>query len=203
MRTFYLFIFLLIFSNVNAQFFEKLSIDAHFGGRSGGTHSPGSTLKNDIHFDGGLLYKIDSLIYIRGGLSFDKFKTTKDNSIDNALLIGLSIQLVAEIMPIQSGSSKFGLNFHTGFWLSTMYNPNYKVGKEFNDPGIKGNDDMINVIIGLTPRYKINYKISINLDLVTTALLKQNSYVDMEFDSKANNKPGSIINIAIGATYKF
>lgn len=203
MKNYYLILLLFLFTKVNAQFYKKLSVDTHFGGRSGGIHSPGSTLNSDIHLDGGLLYKIDSLMFIRGGLSFDKFKTTKEVIIDRAYLIGISIQLLAKIIAPKPITKNFGLNFHTGIGLSTMNNPNYKVGKEFSDPGIRGNDDMLNVIIGITPHFRLNEKVSINVDFSTTAFLKQNTFVDMEIDPKSINKVGAIFNFTIGSTYQF
>lgn len=103
---------------------------------------------------------------------------------------------------------KIGLNFHAGFGLSTLYNTNFtdaaeKAGIEFSDPGLKGNDDMVNIVLGLTPQFKLNDKISINLDLSTKLLVKQSLYVNPGQDPRVNDKMGNIFNVAVGATYKF
>ena len=100
-------------------------------------------------------------------------------------------------------NEKMDLNFHGGFGLSSLSNTKFKEGKEFSDPGIKGNDDMINIVLGLTPQYKLNDKISINLDMACRLLLKQNMYVNPNQDATVNDKIGSIFNVAVGATYKF
>ncbi len=68
---------------------------------------------------------------------------------------------------------------------------------------MKGNDHMINIVLGLTPQYKLNDKISINLDMACRLLLKQNMYVNPNQDATVNDKMGNIFNVAVGATYKF
>ncbi len=62
---------------------------------------------------------------------------------------------------------------------------------------------MINIVLGLTPQFKLNDKISINLDLSTKLLVKQSLYVNPRQDSRVNDKMGNIFNVAVGATYKF
>ena len=204
----------------NAQFIKKLSLDVNVGGLFGGSVSD-DTLTNfkvspGIHADGGVRYQLNELISIRGGISYDGFKTTGDvtsdsTSTDNSSLISGSIEAVVNLKKLKFMSfipEKIGLNFHAGFGLSTLFNTNFtdaaeKAGIEFSDPGLKGNDDMINIVLGLTPQFKLNDKISINLDLSTKLLVKQSLYVNPGQDSRPNDKMGNIFNVAVGATYKF
>ena len=204
----------------NAQFIKKLSLDVNVGGLFGGSVSD-DTLTNfkvspGIHADGGVRYQLNELISIRGGISYDGFKTTGDvtsdsTSTDNSSLISGSIEAVVNLKKLKFMSfipEKIGLNFHAGFGLSTLFNTNFtdaaeKAGIEFSDPGLKGNDDMINIVLGLTPQFKLNDKISINLDLSTKLLVKQSLYVNPGQDSRLNDKMGNIFNVAVGATYKF
>jgi hypothetical protein len=48
-----------------------------------------------------------------------------------------------------------------------------------DDPAINGNDDMGHIILGLSPQYHLNGRVSINLDLTTFILVKQ----DFTFDN--------------------
>ena len=206
----------------NAQFIKKLSLDVNVGGRFGGAVSDSSAnykVSPGIHADGGVRYQLNELISIRGGLSYDGFKTSRDklyetdtaNLTDNSSLISGTIEAVVNLKKLKFMSfipEKIGLNFHAGLGLSTMSNTNFKDaykadGREFTDPGIVGNDDMINIVFGLTPQYKLNDKISINLDLSTKLLVKQSLYVNPGQDSRLNDKMGNIFNVAVGATYKF
>ena len=199
----------------NAQFIKKLSLDVNVGGRFGGAVSdslydgngPKAKVSPGIHFDGGVRYQLSELISLRGGISYDGFKTTWDTlTADKAGLISGSIEAVVNLKKLKFMSfipEKIGLNFHAGLGLSTMSNPSFKEGREFSDPGMKGNDDMINMVFGLTPQYMLNDKISINLDLSTKLLLKQSLYVNASHDSSVNDKMGNIFNVAVGATYKF
>ena len=208
----------------NAQFIKKLSLDVNVGGLFGGSVSD-DTLTNfkvspGIHADGGVRYQLNELISIRGGISYDGFKTSRDKMgdsdtvlslTDNSSLISGSIEAVVNLKKLKFMSfipEKIGLNFHAGFGLSTLFNTNFpdaaeKAGIKFSDPGLKGNDDMINIVLGLTPQFKLNDKISINLDLSTKLLVKQSLYVNPGQDSRLNDKMGNIFNVAVGATYKF
>jgi OOP family OmpA-OmpF porin len=202
----------------NAQFIKKLSIDVNVGGRFGGAVDTINNYKVSpgIHVDGGVRYQLNELISIRGGLSYDGFKTTGNitsdsTSTDNSSLISGTIEAVVNLKKLKFMSfipEKIGLNFHAGLGLSTMSNSNVKKFNTDNnitpsDPGLKGNDDMINIVFGLTPQYKLNDKISINLDLSTKLLVKQSLYVNPGQDSRVNDKMGNIFNVAVGATYKF
>ena len=207
----------------NAQFIKKLSLDVNVGGRFGGAVSDDTSsnykVSPGIHADGGVRYQLNELISIRGGLSYDGFKTSRDkmyeldtaNLTDNSSLISGTIEAVVNLKKLKFMSfipKKIGLNFHAGLGLSTMSNSNVKKFNTDNnitpsDPGLKGNDDMINIVFGLTPQYKLNDKISINLDLSTKLLVKQSLYVNPGQDSRVNDKMGNIFNVAVGATYKF
>ena len=206
----------------NAQFIKKLSLDVNVGGRFGGAVAdsvPNYKVSPGIHADGGVRYQLNELISIRGGLSYDGFKTSRDkmyesdtaNLTDNSSLISGTIEAVVNLKKLKFMSfipEKIGLNFHAGLGLSTMSNSNVKKFNTDNnitpsDPGLKGNDDMINIVFGLTPQYKLNDKISINLDLSTKLLVKQSLYVNPGQDSRVNDKMGNIFNVAVGATYKF
>lgn len=206
----------------NAQFIKKLSLDVNVGGCFGGTvadSTPNYKVSPGIHADGGVRYQLNELISIRGGISYDGFKTSRDkkndldtaNLKDNSSLISGSIEAVVNLKKLKFMSfipEKIGLNFHAGFGLSTLYNTNFtdaaeKAGIEFSDPGLKGNDDMVNIVLGLTPQFKLNDKISINLDLSTKLLVKQSLYVNPGQDPRVNDKMGNIFNVAVGATYKF
>ena len=207
----------------NAQFIKKLSLDVNVGGRFGGAVSDDTSsnykVSPGIHADGGVRYQLNELLSIRGGLSYDGFKTSRDklndldtaNLEDNSSLISGSIEAVVNLKKLKFMSfipEKIGLNFHAGLGLSTMSNSNVKKFNTDNnitpsDPGLKGNDDMVNIVFGLTPQYKLNDKISINLDLSTKLLVKQSLYVNPGQDSRVNDKMGNIFNVAVGATYKF
>lgn len=206
----------------NAQFIKKLSLDVNVGGRFGGAVAdsvPNYKVSTGIHADGGVRYQLNELISIRGGISYDGFKTSRDkmyesdtaNLTDNSSLISGTIEAVVNLKKLKLMSfipEKIGLNFHAGLGLSTMSNSNVKKFNTDNnitpsDPGLKGNDDMVNIVFGLTPQYKLNDKISINLDLSTKLLVKQSLYVNPGQDPRLNDKMGNIFNVAVGATYKF
>jgi OOP family OmpA-OmpF porin len=196
----------------NAQFIKKLSLDLNVGGRFGGAVSDSlnggdkAKVSPGIHVNGGVSYQLSELISLRGGISYDVFTTSLGSDSDNSSLMSASIEAVINLKKLkflELKNEKICLNLHGGFVLSSLSNTKFKEGKEFSDPGIKGNDDMINIIFGLTPQYKLTDKISINLDLSSKLLVKQSLYVNASHDSSVNDKMGNIFNVAVGATYKF
>ena len=227
MKNLFTILFTVVALSSNAQFIKKLSLDLNVGGRFGGAVADDSLVSMmnykvspGIHVDGGVRYQLNELISIRGGISYDGFKTSRDKMgdsdtvlslTDNSSLISGSIEAVVNLKKIKFMSfipEKIGLNFHAGLGLSTMSNSNVKkFNSDYNitpsDPGLKGNDDMINIVFGLTPQYKLNDKISINLDLSTKLLVKQSLYVNPGQDSRLNETMGNIFNVAVGVTYKF
>ena len=201
----------------DSKFIDKLSIDANLGGRFGGSISDtainekSASLSPGLHFDGGIRYQVNKLISIRGGMSYDNFKTTWEgqdlsDSIDEASMLGGTIEAVVNLKELKFMSfipKKIGLNLHAGFGLSTISNPAYQKDKIFTDAGIEGNDDVVTIVLGLTPQYQLNDKISINLDIAAKFLAKQSLYFNAGQDSRANETMGNIFNVAVGATYKF
>lgn len=68
---------------------------------------------------------------------------------------------------------------------------------------MKGNDDIINFVLGLTPQIKLNYKISINSDFACKLLVSQNMYINPNQDATVSDKIGRVFNFAFGVKYRF
>ena len=218
MKHLFTILFAIVALSSNAQFIKKLSLDVNVGGRFGGaisdssyaSYAPGgdsvkAVLSPGIHVDGGVRYKLNELISLRGGISFDRFNTTisgfPDSTNDNSSLTSLSIESVINLKEFKFMSfipEKMGLNFHGGFGLSFLSNTKFKEAKEF-----KGSDEMINIIFGLTPQYNLNDKISINLDMACRLLLLQSYYVNPNQDGTPSKNMSNIFNLSVGATYRF
>ena len=98
----------------NAQFIKKLSLDVNVGGRFGGAVSDDSLtnykVSPGIHADGGVRYQLNELLSIRGGISYDGFKTTGNvrsdsSSTDNSSLISGSIEAVVNLKKLKQEES--------------------------------------------------------------------------------------------------
>ena len=100
----------------NAQFIKKLSLDVNVGGRFGGAVAADTVISDTltnykvspgIHADGGVRYQLNELLSIRGGISYDGFKTTGNvrsdsSSTDNSSLISGSIEAVVNLKKLNT-----------------------------------------------------------------------------------------------------
>ncbi|MEY3236878.1 MAG: hypothetical protein RI883_979 [Bacteroidota bacterium] len=198
----------------SAQRGKGFFLEANFGMRFNGITSDVSKLKPGFHMDGAVGYMINNFVGLKVDGGYDSFrgvKTLSDGTEikDRSYMLRGSVQGVLSISELAKMNVKyFSLLFHTGFGFATNINPSYKKsftenGGTFTDPVFKGNDDMVNIIFGFTPQYKINNNFLINLDLSTVLLPKQSHYLDRAFDSKDFSKMGAIYNVSVGVTYKF
>ena len=163
-----------------------LFIDFGIGSRFGGITSEATKMQVGLNIDGGLGYMFNNMIGIRGNVSFSNFKAVEVGNeaiSDRGGNVQASLQAIVSISEAANFQTpSFGLNFHTGFGFGTIFNPDFKTSYvethgEFGDPMIKGNDDVVNFVFGLSPRFKINDKISVLVDATHLLLLKQDQSV--------------------------
>jgi OOP family OmpA-OmpF porin len=209
MKKLVLFVFTAVSMGTFAQSFtEKLYLDLNVGTRIGGNVSDSSTLGAGLHLEGGVGYELTELYSIKGDLGFDTYSATSGDATDKSLGIRASLQGVVNVSDLAGfGTETFGLKFHGGFGIYTSSNPDFKdkyttnVG-DFEDPGFKGNDDMINFIFGLNPQYHLSEKLSVNADLSLVLLAKQSAYVDRQINAESVSGMGNIFNASVGISFR-
>lgn len=197
--------------NATAQTDEGVFFDFNFGGRFSGAASDTVSMGPGLHFEGATGYMFSNLFGIRGVLGYDQFSTSVKGAnpevIDRSYMLRANLDAVVSISEIAGfGTAEFGMNFHAGFGIASQFNPSWKedrkaAGVEFNDPFLKGNDDMFNVSMGLNPKYHINENLSINADISYILLLKRDVTVDTYNNVKVEGMDG-ILNGSIGLTYR-
>lgn len=197
--------------SATAQTDEGVFFDFNFGGRFSGAASDSVTMGPGLHLEGATGYMFSNIVGIRGVLGYDQFKAVEEGSNpvveDRSYMLRATLEGVLSISEIAGfGTSDFGLNFHAGFGIATQVNPSWKEDREeagvvFNDPLFKGNDDMINVTMGLNPKYHINENLSINADITYIILSKRDVTVDTYNNVRVEGMDG-ILNGSIGLTYR-
>lgn len=195
-----------------AQTDEGVFLDLNFGGRFSGANSDSVSMSPGLHIEGATGYMFSNIVGVRGVLSYDGFKTSELNAspevIDRSYMLRATLEAVLSISEIAGfGTEEFDLNFHSGFGIASQVNPSWKkdrteAGVEFNDPFLKGNDDMINVTMGLNPKYHISENISINADITYVLLSKRDVTVDTYNNVKVDGMDG-ILNGSVGLSYNF
>jgi hypothetical protein len=131
-----------------------------------------------FHIEGGLGYMFNPIIGIKGDVGFDTFGTEYQGSADTAQaqnlptntsssMFRVSLQAVLSISNwADFGGEAFDLNIHTGCGYSTLWNNDFKEAyPDYDDTKLyRKNDDMANIIFGLTPMYNFNEVISLTAD---------------------------------------
>ena len=198
--------------SVSAQNDEGVFFDLNFGARFAGANSDLVTQGAGLNITGATGYMFSNIVGIRGVLGFDSFKTAVDGDEagveDKSYMLRATLEGVLSISQIANfGTDKFDLNFHAGFGFASHVNPSWKEdrlavdGYEFEDPALKGNDDMINVVFGLTPKYHINENISITADFSYVMLMKKDWTNDRSNNTAVEGLDG-IVNASVGISYR-
>ena len=198
--------------SVSAQNDEGVFFDLNFGARFAGANSDLVTQGAGLNITGATGYMFSNIVGIRGVLGFDSFKTAVDGDStgveDKSYMLRATLEGVLSISQIANfGTDKFDLNFHAGFGFASHVNPSWKEdrlavdGFEFEDPALKGNDDMINVVFGLTPKYHINENISITADFSYVMLMKKD-WTNDRYNNTAVEGLDGIVNASVGLSYR-
>lgn len=202
--------FTLLLFAVNGQK-NSLFFDLNVGGRVGGAVTYYSKMLPGLHSDVGIGYMFSDVWGLKVDFGYDSFKATQDlngtKSKDASYMLRGSVQAVVDLAEDHNfKNNKYGMLFHFGVGCSTINNAEYKdeyeaSGGSFNDPYIKGNDDMGNVIFGLTPQLNLNENLALNLDFSTILFLKQSAYFDRTFSNESYKSLGAIWNLSVGLNY--
>jgi hypothetical protein len=190
---------------------QEVLVNLNAGARLLGNVSEFSTPTPGLHLDGGVAYMINDFVGIKGDIGYDGYSVyNKITDVrDRSFMIRGSVQGILSLSSLFEFESRdFLLHFHTGFGFATHYNPSWKQGRlddgeVFGDPALKGNDDMINIIFGLTPQYRIKDNWYANFDISGVVLPMESLFVDRAFDATVNQGTGFILNTSVGVTYVF
>ena len=190
---------------------EGVFFEYNMGARFAGAKSDQVTLDAGLHMNGAIGYMFNGIIGIRGVLGLNTFKTVDVIDLgveDRSYMIGTTLEGVLSIDQLANfGTPGFGLMYHMGFGFSSIVNPSWKedklavAGFNFEDPAFKGNDDVVNIVFGLTPQYIISDKISINADFSFVLLMKQDHTLD-RFNNVDVEGTTNYMNSSVGITYK-
>jgi len=192
-----------------AQTDEALFLDIKIGTRLGGEKSDLVTLGAGLNIQGGLGYMVNKFWGFKGDLGFNTIKTKSilnPGNGDRSAIVRSSLQGILDIAEIANfGIENFGLNIHSGFGFATIQNPSWKAAQtgEFNDPWIKGNDDVINIIFGLNPQYRINDRFHLDVDYSFNMLAKQDVTFDTHNNVLTNGGMTNYSTLSFGITYSF
>ncbi|MCO4813958.1 MAG: outer membrane beta-barrel protein [Flavobacteriales bacterium] len=202
--------------SVSAQNDEGVFFDLNIGARFAGASSEFADQGAGLNITGATGYMFSNIIGIRGVLGFDSFKTSTEGMAegvattveDKSYMLRGTLEAVLSISQLAKFDvENFDLNFHAGFGFASHVNPSWKddrlaeEGFEFEDPALKGNDDMINVVFGLTPKYHINENISIIADF-SYVMLMMKDHTNDRYNNVAVDGLDGVVNASVGISYR-
>lgn len=181
--------------------FNQFSIDGGIGlnkGLKSFTNGYSSKL-SPISLNLGVRYMFNQKFGLKLDMGYDNLMKSSSSLDYTSQYTRGSIQGVvnlATIFNFNKFTTNFGLLGHLGTGFSAL------CGKDFGL--IKKADNTINLIVGLTPQYKINERVAVYLDLAYTSNLMS----DYNYDLKSRISPSpqksvtSLFNTTIGVSYK-
>lgn len=156
-----------------------------------------------FHSDLGLRYMPKEQLGLKLDFGFDRFRNDKFGVYSESLpfksfYFRTNLQGVVnfgKILHFTDWTKKIGLIGHAGAGFSIT------VGDSAtnSNSSTRLKDQMINLIYGVTPQFKVNDRLALNLDLTLISNLNQ-SY-NFDFKSTATSKYGLVANISIGGSY--
>ncbi len=186
--------------------------DINAGIRMFGDTSPEAELENGINLNVGVGYLFSERFGIKGRFDYNSFKMSPglgDATYTTGNAYSLSLELMTDIISFvrrsRSRASDWRIMLHGGLGLTTYGNKDFKLNHEIENPGtdplFSGNDDMINIILGITPQYHISNWLSVNLDFSTFLLLEQDFTFD-NYNYVRTDGFGNISALSLGLTFR-
>ncbi|PKR79933.1 hypothetical protein CW751_12685 [Brumimicrobium salinarum] len=184
-------------------------LEANGGMRLLGKTSEQADMKPGLSLTGGVGYFINEQFGVRGRLDYQGFNTETVNSSNSSYSIGLSAEALLRTLNAFGGvkNRAFEVVAHGGIGGNSLINPELRdyvrndLGKEFEDGGFKGTDDMFHIVIGATPEYHFNSKLSLNLDISHFIQFGQHRTYDV-FSKELADGPTGVFVTSLGLTVR-
>lgn len=175
----------------------QFGIEANYG--LSGVFQP--SINEISHFGGGITYDFDETYGVKLDFASDKFRTknilfTEETGID---VTRISIQGTINLSAALTRASSydfFNLIAHAGGGLSIL---------KSDIPTLDKTDHIANVIMGISPQYKVAESLYLGLDASMIFNISQHYYFDgnLTYTGQANSITGIMYNVTVGLTYKF
>ncbi|NHM05115.1 hypothetical protein [Flavobacterium celericrescens] len=184
----------IFFTNTSqAQF----SIEANYG--LNGSFEP--SYNGFTHFGGGVSYDFDETFGAKIDFASDTFSIeNEDTGIEsgskNTRISLQGVMNVSNLIDSRASYGNFRVLAHAGGGLSIL---------KSDIPTLDKTDHIANVIMGISPQYKVAENLYLGLDASMIFNISQHYYFDgtLTYVGQANSITGIMYNVTAGLTYKF
>lgn len=187
--------------------YNQWSIGLNVGGHDGMNWTNSFTKAYQIgYFNGHVRYMQNNRFGWKFDAAYDNFDFIDGASNTHKLRFSIEPTInLTDVLHFNDFSERFGLLAHFGFGYSAMWNvPFSSINPEQLLQLNKGSvDEMGQLIVGITPQFKINERFSINGDLALTTHIRQDRTFDFASPTPLTGGgfTGYLWNWSVGVTY--
>ena len=177
------FIVAVLFSvQVNSQSMNKSSIGFNIGGHDGMSKTNHYTRLHQLnHYELNYRYMMNNRFGLKFDAGFDNFQFVDDHPATNALRFSIQPTFnLTDLLHMNNFTTRWGILLHMGAGYAAMWNKEVRGPNEILNLKEGSVDEMLQGIIGLTPQFKLNERLSINGDIAFMGNIRQNYGFDFE-----------------------
>jgi hypothetical protein len=175
----------------------QFGIEANYG--SNGSYDP--SYNGFTHFGGGISYDFDETLGAKLDFGMDEFSIQNDlrgkkTGVSNLRVTAQGVVNLTNLADSRAFYNKFNILAHGGAGLSIL-------NSDIDE--YKNTDHLLNIVVGITPRYEIGEKLYLTADFSAIANVSQHYFFngELSYDGAANSFTGLMYNATIGIAYKF
>ena len=167
---------------VNSQSMNKSSIGFNIGGHDGMSKTNHYTRLNQLnHYELNYRYMMNNRFGLKFDAGFDNFQFVDDHPATSALRFSIQPTFnLTDLLHMNNFSTRWGILLHMGAGYAAMWNKEVRGPNEILNLKEGSVDEMLQGIIGLTPQFKLNQRLSINGDIAFMGNIRQNYGFDFE-----------------------
>ena len=190
-----IFTLLLVSSSFVAS--AQFGIEANYG--MNGSYDP--SYNGFTHFGGGVSYDFDETIGAKIDFGMDEFSIQNDlrgkkTGVSNLRVTAQGVVNLTNLADSRAFYNKFNILAHGGAGLSIL-------NSDIDE--YKNTDHLLNIVLGVTPRYEVGRNFYVTADFSAIANVSQHYFFngELSYDCAANSFTGLMYNATIGIAYKF
>ena len=167
---------------VNSQSMNKSSIGFNIGGHDGMSKTNHYTRLNQLnHYELNYRYMMNNRFGLKFDAGFDNFQFVDDHPATSALRFSIQPTFnLTDLLHMNNFTTRWGILLHMGAGYAAMWNKEVRGPNEILNLKEGSVDEILQGIIGLTPQFKLNERLSINGDIAFMGNIRQNYGFDFE-----------------------
>ena len=190
-----IFTLLLVSSSFLAS--AQFGIEANYG--MNGSYDP--SYSGFTHFGAGVNYDFDETFGAKLDFGMDEFSIQNDfrgmkTGVTNLRVTAQGVVNLSNLVDSRAFYNKFNILAHGGAGLSVLNS---------DIPENQKTDHLLNIVIGVTPRYEVAKNFYLTADFSAIANVSQHYFFngELSYEGAANSFTGLMYNATFGIAYKF